>query len=119
MSPISLSSNKSTQEVFAIVEEAASTVASGGKMNQLEKPSSPSVTRSVKSLIDKSGKKVTARKSLHQAQAARGNKKVERHREAGFQGCNIDFVRGAQENRRPQFGASLYSCQQDIWDHST
>jgi hypothetical protein len=77
MSPLSVSSNKSTQEVFAIVEDTASTVASGGKMNQLEKPSSRSVTRSVKSLIDKSGKKVTARKTSHQAQAAHGNKKVE------------------------------------------
>jgi hypothetical protein len=77
MSPLSVSSNKSTQEVDAIVEEAASTVASGGEMNQPEKPSSRSVTRSVKSLIDKSGKKITARKTSHQAQVARGNKKVE------------------------------------------
>ncbi len=65
MSPLSVSSNKSTQEVDAIVEEAASTVASGGEMNQPEKPSSRSVTRSVKSLIDKSGKKITARKTSH------------------------------------------------------
>jgi hypothetical protein len=65
MSPLSVSSNQSTQENSTIIEKSASTVAAGGKTNWPNELSSHYVTRSVKSLIEKAGKKGTTRKTLH------------------------------------------------------